>query len=724
MNIKSALIEKLKSYILPMLLGAAVAYDIFLCYYYEKAWLYTAIFFVEELLLFPLFDWLKSKKYIGTFLFVIMFAAILFFSGRMVQNGFVLSHVWFYEWFYLDRDNAGFVIEYFYALFVGGGFFLISILYYFTQVHYRSLGSMLCILFPFVIYAKRAQPLSELQIAVLITLFLAVMVHNRQSNSKTDVKIVMNLSYLISIALFVSFVGAVAMLMPRPEIESVLEKNSHAFDLEPDSDSTADYSKYTRISSARYGASYTNEILFYFESDYDLPVYYLKRQGYDSFYNERWHIDEQSGKYETFEYYKNDLLNRNEFYEQLKILADSGKYKKYGLTSDKFTDSTIEKSTFRVYDDDFNGFYIPAPSGVVAKTFNESFKDGYFMYGDGEIAVKDVERSYDYTLEYYPETSDYLNYAKELKITGEDYAAMLEEAFNNGDLTDLKLLDEYRRAVEYYTGGIEFSDEMERLALELTKDCTTDYEKAQVLCNYFEENNFVYDLEYVPKDESIDYFVFESKTGSCTSYATAMTLMARICGLPAKYVEGFAAYEHTDSGAIAVRDAHAHAYVEIYIPGAGWITFDPTVPGYMIDYSKESDFDFTVFAQYLSKILVFLGVVFFVVFILLLDRIIELIFRIRLRMTNGPKKIVILYSHIKKLLEFSSKDDLSPYTVNMLIDYTESKRMVSVKYIAELFEKVCFGGFEMSQEDFDAAYLEYKAAYKYLRKIPKVKEQK
>lgn len=73
---------------------------------------------------------------------------------------------------------------------------------------------MLCVLFPFVIHAKRAEPMSDLQAAVLITLFLAVMVHNRQLSVKEkNTRVVMNLSYIISIALFVSFCGAAAMVI-------------------------------------------------------------------------------------------------------------------------------------------------------------------------------------------------------------------------------------------------------------------------------------------------------------------------------------------------------------------------------------------------------------------------------------------------------------------------------------------------------------------------------
>ncbi|MGN0624619.1 MAG: transglutaminase family protein, partial [Oscillospiraceae bacterium] len=596
---------------------------------------------------------------------------------------------------------------------------------YFTQVRYRSLGSMLCILFPFVIYAKRDEPMSDLKIAVLITLFLAVMVHNRQIDAKkNNVQTVFNLSYVISIALFVSFVGAAAMVIPKPEMRSALEKNSHAFDFVAEqTNASSDYENLSNVSSPRYGASYTNEILFYFASDYEMPVYYLKRQGYDNFYGDRWHLDNSTDKYLNYERYS-AYITRDNRYEQMKALALTEKYNEYGLTADKFQMDTPSISSFRVFDEDFQGYYIPAPNGVTAGTYNLSASNDYFSYVDGEIAVMYVENDYDYTLDYFPESDEYRSYVQSLGLTARQYRQILTDAGMNGEFGEDEFWNELNLAEEYYT-NVDYNEVSERmydLAMEITKDCVSDYDKAQALCDYFEENGYIYDLEYTPDDTSIEYFLFESKTGSCTSYATAMTLMARMCGLPARYVEGFAAYERTDSGSIAVRDAHAHAYVEVYIPGGGWMTFDPTVSGYMIDYSKKSGFDFAAFAQYMSKILIFLGVIFFVVFILLIDRIVELFFRIRLRFAKSDKRIILLYAHIIRLLEFSSKDDLSAYTANMLIAYVRERRGTSVEYCARLFEKTCFGGIDLSDNEFSAAYEEYKTAYRYLRKIPKDKK--
>ena len=199
---------------------------------------------------------------------------------------------------------------------------------------------------------------------------------------------------------------------------------------------------------------------------------------------------------------------------------------------------------------------------------------------------------------------------------------------------------------DYY----KISERMAQLALDITKDCKNDYEKAQAIVNYFATNGFTYDMDYIPPDESIDYFMFESKTGSCTSYATAMVLMARYVGVPARYVEGFAAFEKdtNDDSVFVVKDTNAHAFVECYIPAVGWMSFDPTVPEYMRVSSASGNAAGIIsdVAKILGRIALFAGVLFVIVFIILLDRIEERVFRVRLHFKNSSEKPILVYQHI------------------------------------------------------------------------------
>lgn len=141
-------------------------------------------------------------------------------------------------------------------------------------------------------------------------------------------------------------------------------------------------------------------------------------------------------------------------------------------------------------------------------------------------------------------------------------------------------LDEYSDAGEYwgYTEYDGISDEMFRLAREITADCETDYEKYKAIERWFGENGFLYDLDFVPQSAETEYFVFESKRGICSDFATAATLLARAAGLPARYTEGFALTEdcRDENGVYNVTAAQAHAYAQVYVRGCGWLNLDAT----------------------------------------------------------------------------------------------------------------------------------------------------
>ncbi|MGN0623321.1 MAG: hypothetical protein ACI4JA_05150, partial [Oscillospiraceae bacterium] len=125
MKQKSDFLEKLKNQILPMLLGAAVAYDVIDCYYYEMVLPFTLLFIGLELLFFNLFDRIRKNKLLGSLIYVLLFVIAMFLAVRMMAAGYNNSGTWFIDWFYLNRENSGFIPEYFYGVFIGGGFFLI-----------------------------------------------------------------------------------------------------------------------------------------------------------------------------------------------------------------------------------------------------------------------------------------------------------------------------------------------------------------------------------------------------------------------------------------------------------------------------------------------------------------------------------------------------------------------------------------------------------------------
>lgn len=82
-----------------------------------------------------------------------------------------------------------------------------------------------------------------------------------------------------------------------------------------------------------------------------------------------------------------------------------------------------------------------------------------------------------------------------------------------------------------------------------------------------------------PEEEDFVAFFLEDGRGYCVYFASAMTVLARCAGLPARYVTGFALHQQanrlSDQAYVATR-LSAHAWTEIYIHGLGWLTFDPS----------------------------------------------------------------------------------------------------------------------------------------------------
>ncbi len=103
------------------------------------------------------------------------------------------------------------------------------------------------------------------------------------------------------------------------------------------------------------------------------------------------------------------------------------------------------------------------------------------------------------------------------------------------------------------------------------------YNAAQTISDYLTEN-YTYSLSGENRGEDmIMQFLNETKRGHCSLYASAMTLLLRTQGIPARYCTGFSIYPDSVSGNTTIlREKNLHAWVEVYIDDLGWVTFDPT----------------------------------------------------------------------------------------------------------------------------------------------------
>jgi len=118
------------------------------------------------------------------------------------------------------------------------------------------------------------------------------------------------------------------------------------------------------------------------------------------------------------------------------------------------------------------------------------------------------------------------------------------------------------------------------LAKEITARGRTPFDKSIMMESYL-RSRFSYTLNLTgkPGDDPLPHFLFETRAGHCEYFASAMAVMLRTLGIPSREVNGFLPGEYNDlAGDYIVRASDAHSWVEVYFPGNGWVTFDPTPP--------------------------------------------------------------------------------------------------------------------------------------------------
>ncbi len=133
----------------------------------------------------------------------------------------------------------------------------------------------------------------------------------------------------------------------------------------------------------------------------------------------------------------------------------------------------------------------------------------------------------------------------------------------------------------------ELPDRVKKLALDITADYDTTYDKLKAIEAYLLRYTYTLKPGKTPENRDFtDYFLFESKAGYCTSFATAMAVLGRCIGVPTRYVEGFVVKgsDKLKDDICEVKNSQAHAWAEAYIEGVGWIPFEATAAYYNSRY--------------------------------------------------------------------------------------------------------------------------------------------
>lgn len=156
---------------------------------------------------------------------------------------------------------------------------------------------------------------------------------------------------------------------------------------------------------------------------------------------------------------------------------------------------------------------------------------------------------------------------------------------------DLRLagLDYPTWALAKYTSlPPELPRRVHELGRELAADAETPYDKAKAIEAHLKTYPYSLSINPPPFDsDGVDYFLFEQKSGYSEYFASAMTVLLRTQGIPARMVAGYTVGDQVpDHDIYVVTDSHSHGWVEVFFPRYGWISFEPT-PGATIPIAVE-----------------------------------------------------------------------------------------------------------------------------------------
>ena len=121
---------------------------------------------------------------------------------------------------------------------------------------------------------------------------------------------------------------------------------------------------------------------------------------------------------------------------------------------------------------------------------------------------------------------------------------------------------------------------LKKLAAQITAGQSTAYGKAEALARWLQTKGTYNAAAPSFSDAAgLETFLTRTRTGVCVQFAFAMTVLARLAGIPARMVDGFTSGTRQSGDRYVVTTGDDHAWTEVYFPGWGWIRFEPTPAG-------------------------------------------------------------------------------------------------------------------------------------------------
>lgn len=400
-------------------------------------------------------------------------------------------------------------------------------------------------------------------------------------------------------------------------------------------------------------------------------------------------------------------INYNIIIEKLKRAAAEGKLSEYQSEINRLTaeSNTAATMTINVVDGS-NTAVVLHPQRTFSARITGSAKDTYRNRKDEIFTAAPFGRNASYVLQYYTDkpNESFLSMLEEVDLEQLLSAAYDEEVITAEEYNSIMYQDDYARQYSELVDNSGVTPEIQALADEITKGLTNDYQKAIAIERWFGEARFIYDLGFTPDEPTAEYFIFHSKRGICTDFATASALLLRAAGIPARYTEGYALKGDSRDvyGQYIVTAAQAHAYATAYIKGYGWIEIDGT------KYAEKAATEEQI--RNVMIILVVTATVISVLVIVFRRQLSELLFAVRFRFKNKNSRILAVYFRTRKLACSISGGDPKTTTAEEVRDIISRALYVDTEIaaITDAANELIYSGKNSSDADDSQLYRNYK----------------
>lgn len=697
--------------LIPLLLSVSIVSSCMYIYCPNQIILLTAVIFLLQALVFSFYSFLAEKSVLMRFISVIgSFIGICGLVVIAISTGQNKNSIDYFVWFLSPRALVNFSTSYVVATFIVINFFISSTIYYFSAVRYRISMTFLITMIPFAFYRKEGDRIPLFYAFLILVLYITLMIHCRNMSSKLKQKLIINTGYRKSIVYFLLISSVITLIIPKPQTNFA---TSTWLSNVIDSEKLSDYMlKKLGIMSSTASSSlmYTNtkniHLYTFVTDESSINIKSQTFSKYD-FTKNIWSISSCDVDGQSIIQSNAQSLDPGLFYQAVAYASENNKEfaEKYdiGEIKNSLKDNYIKTLSMTYSAMDSKYYLVP----TLTYSVSSSNINNIFRAHNGMI-YNNISTGKTNSIKYYSQQSaeekDYQKIVKKLNI--DDYQEFLDQLYkivsDNGKYSDVvdAYMQDYIWADDYLKSyNDSYPDSVIELAKKITDRYDSDYEKALAIQNYFSFNDFQYDLNYKKaSDYNMSTFLFKDKKGICSDYATAMVILARSAGIPARYAEGV----HIDSSEgekiVNVTDSDLHAFPELFISGYGWMTFEPT----QVAEASES-----IFTGYLLTIIIMATVVILIVLIILFHIYVypvlsDTVFEHRIKKTSYERAVINIAEKVRKYSgadQSASSDD-----VNQLI---KEKYNYNINYILKLFDSIVYGKQTITQSDFMAATEEY-----------------